>query len=48
MILEEKWSGNGVFNMENFDAKPFMDELSVQGLPWKIIEMNPNETYEVK
>ena len=48
MILEKKWSGKGVFNMEQFDAKPFMDELNVQGLPWKIIEMKPEETYEVK
>jgi len=23
-------------------------EVNVQGLPWKIIEMNPEETYEVK
>lgn len=48
IMLESKWSGKGVFNMENFDAKPFMDELNKQGLPWKIIEMNPEETYEVK
>ncbi|MDD4504800.1 MAG: saccharopine dehydrogenase family protein [Sulfurospirillaceae bacterium] len=48
MILEKKWSGKGVFNMEQFDAKPFMDDLNVQGLPWKIIEMKPEETYEVK
>jgi len=48
MILEKKWSGKGVFNMEQFDAKPFMDELNVQGLPWKIIEMKPDETYEIK
>ena len=48
MILEKKWSGKGVFNMEQFDAKPFMDDLNVQGLPWKIIEMKPDETYEVK
>lgn len=48
MILEGKWKGEGVFNMEQFDAKPFMDELNVQGLPWKIIEMDPNESYEVK
>ncbi|WP_041963126.1 saccharopine dehydrogenase family protein [Sulfurospirillum cavolei] len=48
MMLEGKWSGHGVFNMEQFDAKPFMDELNVQGLPWKIIEMKPEETYEVK
>ena len=48
MMLEGKWSGLGVFNMEQFDAKPFMDELNVQGLPWKIIEMKPEETFEVK
>ncbi|MDD2384242.1 MAG: saccharopine dehydrogenase family protein [Sulfurospirillaceae bacterium] len=48
MMLEGKWSGKGVFNMEQFDAKPFMDELNTQGLPWKIIEMKPEETYEVK
>lgn len=48
MMLEGKWAGKGVFNMEQFDAKPFMDELNTQGLPWKIIEMKPDETYEVK
>ncbi len=48
MMLEGKWAGKGVFNMEQFDAKPFMDELSTQGLPWKIIEMKPEETFEVK
>lgn len=48
LMLEGKWSGKGVFNMEQFDAKPFMDELNVQGLPWKIIEMKPEETFEIK
>ena len=48
MMLEGKWSGLGVFNMEQFDAKPFMDELNIQGLPWNVIEMKPDETYEVK
>ncbi len=48
LMLEGKWSGKGVFNMEQFDAKPFMDELNIQGLPWKIIEMKPEETFEVK
>ncbi|MCW1652422.1 hypothetical protein OLV95_08090, partial [Campylobacter jejuni] len=36
------WQGKGVFNMEEFDAKPFMEELNSQGLPWKIIEMTPS------
>lgn len=48
MILQGKWAGKGVFNMEQFDAKPFMEELNTQGLPWKIIEMKPEETYEIK
>ena len=30
-----------------FDAKPFMDELNKQGLPWKIIEMKSGESYKV-
>ena len=47
MVMSGTWKGKGVFNMENFDAKPFMDELNVQGLPWKVIEMDPKETYEV-
>lgn len=48
LVLEGTWSGKGVFNMEEFDAKPFMDELMRQGLPWEIIEMKPNETFEVR
>ncbi len=38
LILEEKWKRDGVFNMEEFDPDPFMKELMVQGLPWKIIK----------
>ena len=48
MVAKGIWSGKGVFNMENFDAKPFMDELNKQGLPWEIIEMKPGERYEVE
>ena len=47
MMMEGIWSDKGVFNMEQFDAKPFIEELNRQGLPWKIIEMKPDETYEV-
>ena len=35
MILEGKWLKAGVYNMENFDAKPFLDELSKRGLPFE-------------
>ncbi|RXJ94775.1 saccharopine dehydrogenase [Malaciobacter molluscorum] len=39
MLYKGIWNGKGVFNIEEFDAKPFMDELMTQGLPWKIIEL---------
>ncbi|EOB1665005.1 saccharopine dehydrogenase family protein [Campylobacter upsaliensis] len=42
LIARGIWSGVGVKNMEEFDAKPFMDELNSQGLPWKILEMKPD------
>ena len=48
MVAKGIWSAKGVFNMEEFDAKPFMDELNKQGLPWEIIEMAPNETRLIK
>lgn len=34
MVLEGKWSGAGVFNVEEFDADPFLKDLSENGLPW--------------
>ena len=40
LMLEGRWSGKGVFNMEEFDPDLFMDELNIQGLPWKIEEMD--------
>jgi saccharopine dehydrogenase (NAD+, L-lysine-forming) len=39
LMLQNKWSGEGVFNMEEFDPDIFMNELNTQGLPWKIKEL---------
>ncbi len=39
LMLEGKWNGVGVFNMEEFDPDIFMDELNTQGLPWQIQEL---------
>jgi len=36
LMLEKKWSGKGVFNIEEFDPDMFMKELTKQGLPWKV------------
>ena len=36
LMLEGKWQGQGVFNIEEFDPDPFMEELNQQGLPWQV------------
>ncbi|GHT35599.1 saccharopine dehydrogenase [Planctomycetales bacterium] len=36
MILTEQWKGAGVFNIEQFDPDPFMNEAGLWGLPWEI------------
>lgn len=36
MMLEEKWMRPGVWNMEQFDPDPFMDDLNRFGLPWNV------------
>jgi len=43
LMLEGKWQGKGVFNMEEFDPDPFMEELKVQGLPWQVMELEADE-----
>lgn len=35
LLLEGKWKKPGVYNVEEFDPDPFMEELNKQGLPWK-------------
>ena len=35
MILTGKWKRPGVYNIEEFDPDPFMDELNKFGLPWQ-------------
>jgi len=37
MMLTGKWMKSGVFNMEQFDPDPFMEDLNIYGLPWKEI-----------
>lgn len=34
MMLTGKWRGEGVFNVEQFDPDPFMEQLNIHGLPW--------------
>ena len=39
LMLEGKWNEKGVYNIEQFDPDPFMEELNKQGLPWQIREI---------
>ena len=48
LMLEGKWSGKGVFNIEQLDPDPFMEELNKQGLPWKVMELGADETRIVR
>ncbi len=34
MMLEGKWNKPGVYNVEEFNPDPFMEELNKLGLPW--------------
>lgn len=39
-ILQEKWLAPGVWNIEQFDPDPFMEDMNKYGLPWKVIELD--------
>ncbi len=39
LMVKNIWMREGVWNMEQFDPDPFMEELNTQGLPWSITEL---------
>jgi saccharopine dehydrogenase (NAD+, L-lysine forming) len=39
LVYNDTWNLRGAKNVEEFDAHPFMEELMIQGLPWKVIEL---------
>lgn len=40
LMLEGKWQAKGVWNMEQFDPDPFMEQMNIQGLPWQVKELD--------
>jgi len=34
MVVTGQWQKAGVFNVEEFDPDPFMEQLTIHGLPW--------------
>ncbi len=39
LMVTGRWTGAGVFNMEQLDPDPFMDMLNQHGLPWQVREL---------
>jgi saccharopine dehydrogenase (NAD+, L-lysine-forming) len=35
MFMTGQWRKPGVFNVEEFDPDPFMEQLNRHGLPWQ-------------
>jgi saccharopine dehydrogenase (NAD+, L-lysine-forming) len=40
MMLEGKWKQAGVWNIEQFDPDPFMEDMNKYGLPWEVVELD--------
>jgi saccharopine dehydrogenase (NAD+, L-lysine-forming) len=38
MMVSGKWKGAGVFNMEQLDPDPFLEDVGKRGLPWHVEE----------
>lgn len=47
MVALKTWDGNGVYNMETLDPDPFLERVAKYGLPWKVLELDPNERYNL-
>lgn len=48
IILTGKWTGAGVFNMEQNDPDPFMDELNRRGSLWHCVELTEEQAKTLK
>ena len=42
MVATKQWKKSGVFNMEQMDPDPFLEQLAKYGLPWNVVELDPN------
>ena len=41
LILEGQWRQPGVWNTEQYDPDPFMEDMKRYGLPWQVTELDP-------
>ncbi|MGJ7461365.1 saccharopine dehydrogenase family protein [Halomonas sp. MA07-2] len=42
LMLKGIWKGEGVFNVEQLDPDPFMARIGEMGLPWQVVELDPD------
>jgi saccharopine dehydrogenase (NAD+, L-lysine-forming) len=47
MVLQERWTGAGVLNVEQLPPEPFLAEVARQGLPWHVRELPAGDVDEV-
>jgi saccharopine dehydrogenase (NAD+, L-lysine-forming) len=45
MVARGEWSGTGVFNVEQLNPDPFLAELTKQGLPWHVKELDADGVF---
>lgn len=41
MVVSGQWKKSGIFNMEQLDPDPFLEQLAKYGLPWNVVELDP-------
>ena len=41
MIMQGKWQGAGVYNVEQLDPEPFLESVSANGLPYEVVDHEP-------
>jgi saccharopine dehydrogenase (NAD+, L-lysine-forming) len=41
MVMQKKWAGAGVYNVEQLDPEPFLEGVSANGLPFEVIDYKP-------
>jgi saccharopine dehydrogenase (NAD+, L-lysine-forming) len=39
LLLQGRWAGRGVFNVEQLDPDPFLEQVGPLGLPWHVNEL---------
>ncbi|MGV6820745.1 MAG: saccharopine dehydrogenase family protein, partial [Parvularcula sp.] len=43
MFFRGEWAGTGVFNVEQFPAKPFLEDVAKRGLPWQVMDVSAED-----